>query len=242
MNTELHHFFTAVGIPLYEGWGMTEGCPATTNRPGRNKIGTIGPPLQSVDIKISPEGEILMRGPIVMRGYHKNPAETANSLDSEGWMHTGDRGTIDSEGYVKIVGRLKEMLKTSNGKYVVPGPIEQELGRIPWIEWAMVVANGRKFAACLLFPNRSLLRRLKEEHGDSAMADEEFLRSPVVTNLMTAEVERINATLNPWEQLRKYTFILETLTIDSGELTPSMKIRREVVEKKFEKEIEALYA
>ncbi len=241
MNPQLHQFFLQIGVPVYEGWGMTEGCPAITNRPNRNKVGTIGPPLPSIDVKISPQGEILVRGPVVMRGYHKNPKETALSLDEERWLHTGDKGSIDEDGYVKIVGRLKDMFKTSGGKYVVPTPIEQELCQAPLIDWAMVIANQRKFASCLLFPNFEILHSLKKEHGKSSMTDQEFLHSDFVGKEMKKVLDHINGKLNHWEQVREYRFVAHTLSIDAGELTPSMKICRGRVEKKFSKEINSMY-
>lgn len=241
MNPDLQRFFMQIGVPIYEGWGMTEGCPGCVNRPGRNKIGAIGPPLPGVDIKISHEGEILMRGPIVMRGYYKNPEATKMFFDSEGWLKTGDKGVIDDEGFVHIVGRLKEMFKTSTGEYVVPGPIEQELVEAPFIDWAMVIADKRKFASCLLFPNMDMLKRLKKEHGSDEMSDIEFLDGPYIKEQMDALLNKINSHLNHWEQLRAYKFIPKILTIDGGEITPSLKLRRPVLMERYAKEIESMY-
>jgi long-chain acyl-CoA synthetase len=241
MNAELQHFFMEIGVPIYEGWGMTEGCPGCVNRPGHNKIGTIGQALPDVEVKLSPEGEILMRGPIVMTGYYKNPEATAQTLDKDGWLHTGDKGTIDEEGYVKIIGRLKEMFKTSTGEYVVPVPIEQELVKAPLIDWAMVIADKRKYASVLLFPNTELLETLKKQHKAETVADEEFLNGPLVKEQVRALIEKVNSELNHWEQIRAYKFVPYTLSIEKGELTPSMKLRREIVQAKFSDQIESLY-
>lgn len=241
MNPELQRFFLEIGVPIYEGWGMTEGCPGCVNRPGRNKVGTIGPPLPGIDIKISHQGEILMRGPIVMRGYFKNPEATSFMLDEEGWLHTGDKGVIDEEGYVRIIGRLKEMFKTSTGEYVVPGPIEQEFCEAPFIEWALVVADKRKYASVLLFPALDVLPRLKKEQGAADMSDMEFLKSDFVTEQMNELLLTINNNLNHWEQIRAYRFVPHALTIEDGEITPSMKLRRKVIEEKFSEEIESMY-
>lgn len=241
MNPELQHFFMEIGVPIYEGWGMTEGCPGCVNRPGQNKVGTIGPPLPSVEVKISPEGEICMRGPQVMKGYYKNPEATAKVLDKENWLHTGDKGIIDSEGYVKLIGRLKEMFKTSTGEYVVPVPIEQELAQAPLIDWAMVIADKRKYASVLLFPNFELLETLKKQQNLSSMTDETFLNSPVVRKQMQELLEKVNVNLNHWEQIRAYKFVPYTLSIEKGELTPSMKLRREIIEGKFSEQIQTMY-
>lgn len=241
MNPELQHFFMEIGVPIYEGWGMTEGCPGCVNRPGHNKVGTIGLPLPGVEIKISPEGEILMRGPIVMKGYYKNDDKAKAYIDSDGWLRTGDKGIIDDEGYVHLIGRLKEMFKTSTGEYVVPVPIEQALAKAPLIDWAMVIADKRKYASVLLFPNLELLETLKKKQNAESLTDEEFLNGPLVKQQMQALLEKINSDLNHWEQIRTYKFVPTTLSIEKGELTPSMKLRREIVQEKFANYIEALY-
>lgn len=241
MNPQLQHFFMEIGVPIYEGWGMTEGCPGCVNRPGQNKVGTIGPPLPGVEMKITPEGEICMRGPQLMKGYYKNPEASAQVLDKEGWLHTGDKGTIDSEGFVKLIGRLKEMFKTSTGEYVVPVPIEQELSQAPLIDWAMVIADKRKYASVLLFPNFELLETLKKQQNLSSMSDETFLNSQIVRTQMQELLEKVNANLNHWEQIRAYRFIPYTLSIEKGELTPSMKLRREIIEGKFTEQIQNMY-
>jgi long-chain acyl-CoA synthetase len=203
-------------------------------------VGTIGPPLPGVDIKISPKGEILMRGPILMKGYYKNPEATAEVLDSEGWLHTGDKGVIDDEGFVKLIGRLKEMYKTSTGEYVVPVPIEQELAKAPLIDWAMVIADKRKYASALLFPNQELLEAMKKKSNQS-LSDEEFLESPEIKEQMQKLLAKINGELNHWEQIRNYRFVPYTLSIEKSELTPSLKLRREIISEKFSDQIESMY-
>ena len=162
-------------------------------------------------------------------------------VDAEGWLHTGDKGTIDRDGYVKLVGRLKEMFKTSTGEYVVPVPIEQELSRAPLIDWAMVIADKRKFASALLFPNFELLATLKKQQNVTEMSDAEFLECPLVKEQMHQLLAKVNSDLNHWEQIRAYKFIPYALSIEKGELTPSMKLRREVVETKFANEIQQMY-
>lgn len=241
LSPHLHYFFEEIGIPIYEGFGLTEACPLCINLPKKNKIGTVGPPIDGHQIKITPEGEVLVKGPLVMRGYYHKPNETAQTLDQEGWMHTGDRGTIDSDNYLTLKGRMKELYKTSTGEYVAPVPIEQALIRDPMIDMALVVAEGRKFTSCLLFPNFEAIARLKIQKKLQKMRDEEFLNSEVVQKKMDKLIAHINQHLNRAEQIHAYRFIMEPLTIEGGELTPSMKIRREVVAAKYSDVINAIY-
>lgn len=241
LDPHLHHFFHEIGIPIYVGWGMTEACPVTVNIPSNNAIGTSGPLITPHKLRITSEGEILVQGPLVMRGYYLNPAETAKAIDSQKWLHTGDRGVIDKEGRLKILGRMKELYKTSTGEYVAPVPIEQAICRCPLIESAMVVADGRKFASCLLFPNHETLERLKSEHYPHELSKEAFLQSDFVRTEIDKLLESVNKHLNHWEQIHAYRFVLKPLTIQDGELTPSMKIRREAVAKKYSQLIDAMY-
>lgn len=241
LNPQLQCFFDNIGIPIYEGWGLTEACPVTVNRPNAHKRGTVGLPPKDQEMKITPEGEVLVRGTLVMRGYHKHPELTANALDKDGWLHTGDRGSIDEEGYLTILGRMKELYKTSTGEYVAPVPIEQALGRSPLVDMSMVVAEGRKFTSCLIFPNPDYLKRLKVQNKAENQSDEEFLKSSFIKNRMDKLIQEINKHLNHWEEIHAYRFILEPLSIQKGELTPSMKIRREVVAKKYSQLIDEMY-
>jgi len=241
LDSRIHTFFERIKIPVYEGWGMTEACPITVNRPHDNIIGSVGKILADHQMKLTPEGEILIKGPLVMRGYYRNSQETAKGVDSEGWLHTGDRGSIDSVGHLKILGRIKELYKTSTGEYVAPIPIEQAICRHPLVETAMVVAEGRKFATCLLFPNAEALQRLKNKHKTIEVDDEAFLKSPYVTVEIHKLLSDVNTHLNHCEQIRAYRFIMKPLTIKDGELTPSMKIRRQFVANKYSKIIDAMY-
>lgn len=241
LNSHLHHFFIEIGIPIYEGWGLTEACPVCVNLPEKNILGTVGPPLVDQKLAISPEGEVLVRGPLVMKGYYKNPEATSQVIDKDGWLHTGDRGAIDENGYLIIKGRMKELYKTSTGEYVAPVPIEQALTQWPLIEMAMVVAEGKKFTSCLLFPNADVIARLKNQQKLSHLSNEEFLKGSYIRKEMEKHLNKINVHLNHWEQIHDYRFILEPLTIEKGDLTPSMKIRREFVAKKYEQIINSIY-
>lgn len=241
LNPHLNHFYQEIGVPIFEGWGMTEGCPITVNNQQNNKIGTVGKPFKELELKTTPEGEVLVRGSVVMKGYYKNPEATAQALDTEGWLHTGDKGTIDGDGFLKLEGRLKELYKTSTGEWVSPVPIEQMICNAPLIEMAMVIAEGRKYVSCLLFPNKEILASLKATHNASHLSDDEFLNSEFVRGEMDKLFEQINKHLNHWEQVHAYCFIPHPPSIQAGEMTPSMKLRREVVMKKYQHLIDALY-
>lgn len=241
LNPHLYHFFLDIGVPIYEGWGLTESCPITVNRKGHLKIGSIGLPIGDLEVSISPEGELLARGNNVMKGYYNNPEATARAIDKEGWLHTGDKGYIDEEGFVYIQGRVKEIFKTSTGKIVVPIPIEQALTKVPFVDLAVVIAEQRKFVSCLLVPNFEILKILKDKHHLSHLSDQEFLNSPYIKEETNRLIAQINEHLNHWEQIHGYAFIPESLRIEAGELTPSMKVVRKVVEKKYQDLIEQIY-
>ncbi|CRX38504.1 AMP-dependent synthetase/ligase [Estrella lausannensis] len=241
LNPHLYHFFLDIGLPIYEGWGMTEACPVGLNLPGYLKIGSVGKSLQGMEVKLSPEGEILVKGPCKMLGYYKNPEATKRALDSEGWLHTGDKGKIDDEGFVYIIGRMKELFKLSTGKFIAPVPIEQILTKAPLIDMAMVVAEGRSFATALLFPDHEVLNALKKAHGKESASDEEFLSSDFVKQEMKRLLEELNKHVNHWEEVRDFRFITQPPAIETGELTPTMKLRRDFVSLKYKDAIESMY-
>lgn len=241
LDIHLLRFFLNVGIPIYEGWGLTEAATVTVNRPGKFKPGSVGIPLADLQIALSPEGEVLVKGFLVMKGYYKNPEVTKKVIDSDGWLHTGDKGIIDKDGFLTLIGRLKEVYKTSTGEYVVPIPIEQALSRSPYVEMAMVIADKRKFTSCLLFPDLDLLHKLKIRRGLEKLTDEEFLNNSDVKQEMTDFIEKINLHLNHWEQIHQYRFVLNPLSIEGGELTPSMKIKRDFVANKYSDLIDSMY-
>lgn len=241
LSPHLAHFYIDIGIPIYEGWGLTEAATVTVNYPGNRKIGSVGKPLTGMKIKLGPEGEVLVHGPILMRGYYKNPEATKQAFDAEGWLRTGDKGTIDQDGYLTLIGRIKEMLKTSTGEYVVPVPIEQALSKTPLVDMAMVVAERRKYATCLLFPSIEILHNLKENYGCSNMSDDEFLKSDIVRVEMRKAIDQMNQRLNKAEQILDFRFVPHSPSIEKGELTPSMKIRREAVEAKYSDLINSMY-
>lgn len=241
LSPSLYRFFLFLRFPIFEGWGLTESCPVTVNCPGHLKVGTVGPPLPSMEVKVSPTGELLVKGPMMMRGYYKNSAATEAALDTRGYLHTGDRGFIDTEGFVTIQSRIKEVLKTSTGEIIASIPIEQALCSAPFIEGALVIGNEKKFASCLLIPDFEWIHKWKEKLQLTHLSDSEFLLTDPVQKEVKLLLERVNSRLNPWEKLLAYRFIDKPLSVDTGDLTPSMKLRREALESKYRPLIDSMY-
>jgi len=241
LNPHLYHFYKDIGLPLYEGWGMTEASTIGINIPEKVKIGTVGPCLEGVQVRIDDSGEILVKGPIVTQGYYKNKEETEKAIDEDGWLHTGDKGKIDEDGYVTIIGRIKELYKLSTGKFIAPVPIEQEICKVPLIDMAMVIADKKPYPSALLFPDFEIVEALKRASGEIEMSNEQFLKSNFIKEKISDMLEKVNKQLSSWEQIHKWEFIPSHPTIEGGELTPTMKIRREVILEKYKDAIEKLY-
>lgn len=238
---DLGRFLTNVGVPVYCGYGMTESSPVLSlNHPGDNRLGTVGKPFPGVQVRITADGEIIAKGPNIMRGYHRDPESTAKTITPDGWLRTGDLGRFDADGYLVITGRVKELLKNSNGKYVCPVPIEHALCGSPLVDQAMVVAEGRPFAAALLFTEADALRRGKERLKLTHLSDEQFLASDAVKAEMRALLEEVNTHLDRWERIHAFRFVLKPLTVGE-ELTPTMKIKRHVVATMYHDLIEQMY-
>ncbi len=238
----LERFLRNVGLPVYVGYGLTEASPClAVNCPQAEKLGTVGKPYPGVEVKIGDQGEILGRGENIMRGYHKDPEGTMKVIDADGWLHTGDLGHIDDEGFLVITGRLKELLKSSNGKYVCPVPIEQALATSELVDMAMVIADGRHFTSCLLFPDLDVVRRRKAAIGSVAQSDEQYLSTPSVLAEMEHHLELVNAKLDHWEQVRKYRFVMTAPSVEHEELTPTMKLRRHIITERNRELIESMY-
>ena len=238
----VERFFDGIGVPIYQGYGMTEASPViTTNCPAERKPGTVGRPFPGVEIRIGAHDEILTRGPGVMVGYHRQPEATAEAIDHEGWLHTGDQGAIDEQGYLTITGRLKELMKTAGGKYVCPIPLEQALAADPLIDQAMVVADGRPYVTALLFPDPEALRRLKHEAGCDDQSDADFVQSDAVARYLEHLIERVNDRFDHWQQVRRWRLETVPPSIENGELTPTLKLRREAVVDHHREAISRLY-
>ena len=241
LNKSILRFLLNIGLPVYEGYGMTECSPVVSaNNIKASKPGTIGKPLSFLEVKIGDNSEILVKGESVFLGYHNDPEMNQRAFTADGFFKTGDQGFFDSDDYLNFTGRIKELLKTSTGKYVCPSPIELEISRHPVIEQALVIANNRKFAAAVVWLNpegaRRLLKFQKEE-----FSVEKALQSGRIREAINRHITRINKKLNHWEQIRKWTLIGDELTTESGLLTPTLKIRRKVAEEVYSQQIEAMY-
>lgn len=242
LSQDLERFYKNIGINLFCGYGLTETSPVlTANCPAYHKIGTVGKAFPSIELKISSTGELLARGPNIMKGYHKQPQKTAEVI-IDGWLQTGDLAAIDDEGFLKIIGRKKELFKNANGKYVSPVPIEQKLMQeLGFLLGAIVIAEGRKFTSAILFPEFEILKKVKEKFGFSG-SDEEFLKSEILQKFTQEKIVEINKNLNHWEQVQKFHIAVEPISIESGEITPSMKLKRNILEEKYKKVIDEFYA
>ncbi|MFU1856521.1 AMP-dependent synthetase/ligase [Sphingobacterium sp. NGMCC 1.201703] len=244
LHNRLTRAFLAAGIPLYEGYGMTEASPLiSVNHYIKGiRIGTVGLPVRFVEIKLAEDGEILVKGPNVMLGYYKNKAETDKTI-IDGWLHTGDIGKWEDERFLKIIDRKKEMFKISGGKYVIPQPIETKLVESKFIEQAMVIGDGMKFASAFIVPNYShLLDWAKNDAPELAdMSKEDFLTSPPIIKKVNQEVRRANQHFGNWEQIKKPIILKDEFTIENGELTPTLKMKRKVILEHHQEEFNNLY-
>lgn len=244
LGDRLGHFFRGAGITVLEGYGLTEtSAAAFVNRPSRNKIGTVGQPLPGVAVRIADDGEILVAGPIVFRGYWRNPAATAEVLDGDGWLHTGDIGALDDAGFLSVTGRKKELIVTAGGKNVAPAVLEDRLRAHPLVSQTMVVGDNRPFIACLVTLDAEALDHWKQQHGKPAEATTADLAAdPDLIADIQAAVDEANKAVSRAESIRKFTILPNDFTEESGHLTPSLKVKRSVVAKDYAAEIEALYS
>ena len=235
----LYKFYLNIGIPIYQGYGQTETSPViASNTPEDNKIGTCGKTFPHVQVKLSEEGELLVKGPNVMRGYHNNQEATDKTIDAEGWLHTGDLADIDDEGYISITGRTKELLKTSTGEYVTAVYIEQKLTSNGWFEHALIVGDAKPYVVALLFIEHEYLGRLATSmHTTPRKA----LESKKFQEMTAKFIHKLNKKLNHWEKVREYRVIAEELSIENGDLTPSMKLAKNHLMEVYSREIEEMY-
>ncbi len=240
---ELTEFFWAVDIHVLQGYGLTETSPViAVNLMSANKVGTVGLPIKNVEVKIAPDGEILTRGPHVMRGYYLRPDETAATITTDGWFSTGDIGNLDADGYLSITDRKKELIKTAGGKFVAPQPIENALKISPYILGAIVVGDRRKFVVALIVPNFARVISAATENGVHIVSQAEVAREPWVHELIGKEVERINSHLAQYETIKRFALLDQDFSFEKGELTYTMKLKRRVIERIYADKIERLYA
>ncbi len=244
LGERLGHFFRGVGITILEGYGLTETtAAATVNRPNSNKVGTVGQVVPGNAIKIGDDGEVLVKGPTVFTRYWQNDEATAATMTEDGWLETGDLGELDDEGFLKITGRKKEILVTAAGKNVAPAPLEDRIRAHPLVSQAMVIGDGRRFVTALITIDEEALPAWKQKHGKPADATVADLRdsNDMIADIQAA-VDDANASVSRAESIRKFRIVDGDFTQESGELTPSLKVRRNVVAKDRAADIEALYA
>lgn len=239
---EIAEFFHAAGILILEGYGLTETCPAlTANRYDQYKFGTVGLPLPGVELRIAPDGEILARGPNVAKGYYKRPAETAEVFLDDGWFATGDIGEIDAEGFLRITDRKKDLIITAGGKNIAPQPLENLLKTDPYISQAMVYGDRRPYLTAVVTLDLEETRRYARAHGIAGETLPELAAQPQVQQLLESRVAQLNRQLAPYETIKKIFIAPNDFTPETGELTPTLKVRRKVVSQQYAAQIEQLY-
>ena len=242
LSREIAEFFHAIGILILEGYGLTETTPSlTANRPDRFKFGTVGLPIDCCEVRLAPDGEILARGANVALGYHRRPEATAESWDADGWFHTGDIGEFDGDGFLRITDRKKDLLKTSGGKYVAPQKIENLMKLQPHVSQAVLIGDNRKYCVALITLDAEEVDRWATAQGLRLGSSEEMAAHPAVRELIEGEVARVNRELASYESIKYFRILPRDLTTETGELTPSLKVKRKVVAERYRREIEEMY-
>jgi len=240
---QLAEFFWAVGIPVYQGYGLTETSPVVgANSPKANRVGSVGKPIRHVDVRLAEDGEIFVHGPCVMRGYYEKPEETRAVISRDGWLATGDIGRLDADGYLYVTDRKKDLFKTAAGKFVAPQPVENLLKTNPLILNAVLVGDKRKFIAALIVPNFANVEAAARQQGRSFASHEQLAADPWVHDLIGKDVERINSSLAQYETIKRFALLDHDFTFDGGQLTYTLKLKRRVIEERYAKIIEGLYA
>lgn len=242
LSAEIAEFFGAAGIKILEGYGLTETSPViAVNLEHHFKFGTVGPVLPGVEVKIAEDGEILTRGHHVMVGYFKKEAETRDAIDEEGWFHTGDIGLIDEDGFLKITDRKKNLIVTSGGKNIAPQPIENALVTSKYIDQVVVIGDKRKFCTALIVPSEEPLAKWAADNNKSFSDFKELIHLDGVRELIADEINGVNSRLASYETIKDFVLVDRPFSIESGELTPSLKVKRNVVEKNYIDQIEKMY-
>ncbi len=243
LRADLAASFSAFGVPVLQGYGLTETSPVITmNRLDANRAGSVGQPIPGVEVAIAEDGEILSRGPHIMKGYYKADDKTEEVIDAERWFYTGDIGEFTPEGFLRITDRKKALFKLSTGKYVIPSPLENKLMEDPLVEQAVVVGNSQKFCTALVFPGIEVLRGWAKDHGlDASMSDDDLLQHPEVLAKYESLVDEANEEMDHWNQVKRFKLIPELMTVENELLTPTMKVKRSAVSKAYSADIEQMY-
>jgi long-chain acyl-CoA synthetase len=242
LNPDVEVFFRAAGFDVLQGYGMTETSPVITlNEYRREKIGSVGPALPGMEVRVAEDGEILTRGPHVMLGYYQDEAATRQVCEPDGWLHTGDLGSLDADGYLTITGRRKEILVLSNGKNVACAPLEHALERSMYIQQALIVGDGRKFVGALIVANPDNVARVATQHGLAFNSYDELLLAAPVVALFREELETLQTEFSSFERVKRFCFLSEEALLDTELVTPTQKVRRSVLERKYAEWIRQMY-
>jgi long-chain acyl-CoA synthetase len=242
LSPALSYAFLGAGIEILQGYGMTETCIVSANRPEDNRVGSVGLPFPGIEVKTDAEGEILVRGPNVMKGYYNHPQETAAAFTGDGWFKTGDVGHIDGRGHLFITDRKKELFKLSNGKYVAPQLVESLIKESQYVSQVVVVGAGRKSPAALVVPDwEALAAALPAEEAGGRAPRAAWSRSPDAVKLVQRDVAELTAPLADYERVRRVALLADEFSIDGGELTPTLKVKRRVIDQKYGGLIDELY-
>lgn len=244
LQPRLARVFTAAGIPIMEGYGLTETSPViSVNTTHKNclRFGSVGRVIAGDSVRIAADGEILVKGPNIMLGYYNQPEKTSEAIDADGFFHTGDIGELDGDGFLKITDRKKEMFKTSGGKYISPGVLENKFKESPFIEQMMVTGEGERFPAALIVPAFEHLRSWASIKGISVGTNEQMVLNAAVLEKYTREIAQYNSGFGHWEQIKKFVLLPREWSIDGGEMTPKLSIRRKIILDKYRKEVASIY-
>ncbi len=239
---EIFMIFTGAGISIMQGYGLTETSPVvSSNNPSAVRVGTVGKPIRDVEVRIASDGEIEVKGPNVMLGYYHKPEATKAAFTDDGWFRTGDIGEIDADGFLKITDRKKELFKTSGGKYIAPSPIEQMLRSSRFVNQAVLVGNERKFPAALIVPNFEMLESYAKLKELEIATPEEFCSNPRILDLFARQIDAMTPNLAQFEKVKKFTLLVNEFSVENGELTPTLKVKRRVIDEKYRDVIDQMY-
>jgi long-chain acyl-CoA synthetase len=243
LSDDIYLIFTGAGITIKQGYGLTETSPViSSNNPFDTRLGTVGKPIRNVEVRIAADGEIEVRGPGVMLGYYNKPEATREAFTGDGWFRTGDIGEIDVDGFLTITDRKKELFKTSGGKYIAPTHIEGMIRSSRFVNQAVLVGNERKFPAALIVPNFDMLRSYAKHKGFEIESPEEFCRSERIKDLMRRQIDALTKDLAQFVKVKKFVRLENAFTVDGGEMTPTLKIKRRVIDEKYRDVIDKMYS
>ena len=243
LSDDIWLIFTGAGISIMQGYGLTETSPViSSNNPINARLGTVGKPIRNTEVRIAQDGEIEASGPGIMLGYYNKPQATREAFTEDGWFKTGDIGELDADGFLKITDRKKELFKTSGGKYIAPSPVEQLIKTSRFVSQVVLVGNERKFPAALIVPNFEQLESYAKLKNLDLTTPRDFCESPRILNLFEREIEKLCGKLAQFEKVKKFALLENELTVESGELTPTLKVKRRVIDEKYRDVIDKIYA